>query len=146
MQLQDYKQWLLYVLAAVVLWWIIHLIRKWRAARQAARRRAASRFRQTSRHPPPMPPRTPDPAPLAPQAPPLPPRRVAPVPARAGAAVGQSARRTGPRGLRPEQFPCCPFDKQRNLPGRPQVIFWDSGAECYQCARGHRFRKNGKFL
>ena len=36
--------------------------------------------------------------------------------------------------------------KQRNLPGMPQVIFWDSGEECYRCARGHRFRKNGKFL
>ena len=52
----------------------------------------------------------------------------------------------GPRGLRPDQVPCCPYDKQRTLPGMPQVIFWDSGEECYRCARGHRFRKNGKFL
>lgn len=50
----------------------------------------------------------------------------------------------GPRGLKPSQFPCCPFDKQRNVPGGRQVIFWDEQAHCYYCSRGHRFRSNGK--
>lgn len=52
----------------------------------------------------------------------------------------------GPRGVKPTQFPCCPFDKQRNVPGERQVIFWDSGASCYRCSRGHRFKSNGKLL
>lgn len=52
----------------------------------------------------------------------------------------------GPRGIKPSQFPCCPFDKQRNVPGERQVIFWDSGANCYCCSRGHQFKSNGKLL
>ena len=151
MQLPDVQQWLLYMLAALAVWWVVSRIRKRRAAKRAAQHRAAARPRQSTqrqparRQPPPLPRRTPDPAPLASQARPLPPRS-APVPARAGADAGLAARRCGPRGLRPDKFPCCPYDKQRNLPGMPQVIFWDSGGECYRCARGHRFRKNGKFL
>ena len=54
--------------------------------------------------------------------------------------------RNGPRGIKPSQFPCCPFDKLRNVPGERQVIFWDSGANCYRCFRGHRFKVNGKLL
>lgn len=52
----------------------------------------------------------------------------------------------GPRGIKPTQFPCCPYDKQRNMPGAHQVIFWDSGANCYRCSRGHQFKSNGKIL
>ena len=52
----------------------------------------------------------------------------------------------GPRGIKPSQFPCCPFDKQRNVPGERQVIFWDSGASRYRCSRGHQFKSNGKPL
>ena len=52
----------------------------------------------------------------------------------------------GPRGIKPTQFPCCPYDKLRNVPGGRQVIFWDSQANCYRCSRGHRFKSNGKSL
>lgn len=69
---------------------------------------------------------------------PLPPRRIA----SQGSSVGGSAR--GPRGIRPDQFPCCPLDKQRNVTGGPQLIFWDGSANCYRCSRGHQFRINGK--
>lgn len=48
--------------------------------------------------------------------------------------------------LKPSQYPCCPIDKQRNVPGERQVIFWDSGASCYRCSRGHQFKSNGKLL
>lgn len=65
----------------------------------------------------------------------LPPRRSSAV-ATAGA----------PRGVKPSQYPCCPIDKQRNVPGERQVIFWHSGENCYRCARGHRFKSNGKLL
>lgn len=66
-------------------------------------------------------------------------------------ATANATRRTaessnGPRGIKPNQFPCCPFDKQRNAPGGRQVIFWDSGENCYRCSRGHRFKSNGKLL
>lgn len=66
-------------------------------------------------------------------------------------ATANATRRTvetgnGPRGIKPNQFPCCPFDKQRNVPGERQVIFWDSGENCYHCSRGHRFKSNGKLL
>lgn len=76
---------------------------------------------------------------------PLPPRRFT------TSAMTNAARRTvgpgyGPRGVKPNQFPCCPFDKQRNVPGQRQVIFWDSGAGCYRCSRGHQFKYNGKLL
>ena len=53
---------------------------------------------------------------------------------------------SGPKGLKPEQFPCCPYCKQRNHTGVEQLIFWDSGAECYRCSRGHRFKKNGRIF
>lgn len=52
----------------------------------------------------------------------------------------------GPRGIKPTQFPCCPYDKQRNVPGGRQMIFWDSGANCYRCSRGHQFKRNGKIF
>lgn len=66
-------------------------------------------------------------------------------------ATANAIRRTaetsfGPRGIKPEQFPCCPYDKQRNVPGNRQVIFWDSEANCYRCSRGHQFKSNGKLL
>lgn len=75
----------------------------------------------------------------------LPPRRSSAL------ATANENRRTvetgyGPRGIKPSQFPCCPYDKQRNVPGEWQVIFWDSGANCYHCSRGHRFKSNGKLL
>ena len=75
----------------------------------------------------------------------LPPRRSS-----ASAIVNANRRsaeiNNGPRGIKPTQFPCCPFDKQRNVPGEPQAIFWDSGENCYRCSRGHRFKSNGKLL
>lgn len=71
-------------------------------------------------------------------APALPPRRPEPRTATAGA--------LGPRGVRPDQFPCCPYDKQRNVVGAPQLIFWDGTSNCYRCSRGHRFKSNGKIL
>ena len=52
----------------------------------------------------------------------------------------------GPRGLRPSQFPCCPFCKRRNVLGSRQEIFWDSKAGNYCCSRGHKFKSNGKPL
>lgn len=75
----------------------------------------------------------------------LPPRRSS-VPANAGAARRTAGAGYGPRGVTPAHFPCCPFDKQRNIPGQRQVIFWDSGENCYRCSRGHRFKSNGKLL
>ena len=76
---------------------------------------------------------------------PLPPRRSS---ASATANVNRRIAEIGygPRGVKPYQFPCCPFDKQRNAPGERQVIFWDSGANCYRCSRGHQFKSNGKLL
>lgn len=75
----------------------------------------------------------------------LPPRRSS------ASATSDATQRTieitnGPRGIKPTQFPCCPFDKQRNVFGGQQVIFWDSGASCYRCSRGHQFKSNGKLL
>ena len=75
----------------------------------------------------------------------LPPRRSS------ASTTANAIRRTveasnGPRGIKPTQFPCCPFDKQRNVPGEQQVIFWDNGANCYRCSRGHQFKSNGKLL
>lgn len=71
-------------------------------------------------------------------APALPPRRPEPRTATAGA--------LGPRGVRPDQFPCCPYDKQRNVVGAPQIIFWDRTSDCYRCSRGHQFKRNGKIF
>ena len=73
---------------------------------------------------------------------PLPSRRPSPL---VTANVPQRVAGTGPRGLTPSQFPCCPYDKQRNMPSK-QVIYWDSGASCYCCSRGHKFKINGKPL
>lgn len=75
----------------------------------------------------------------------LPPRRSS------ASAVANAARRTagvgyGPRGIKSTQFPCCPIDKLRNIPGEGQVIFWNSGENCYHCSRGHLFKNNGKLL
>lgn len=75
----------------------------------------------------------------------LPPRRSSAL-ATANATRRTSETSNGPRGIKPNQFPCCPFDKQRNVPGERQVIFWDSGENCYRCSRGHRFKSNGKLL
>lgn len=50
----------------------------------------------------------------------------------------------GPRGIRPDQFPCCPIDRARNLPGQPQKIFWNETAGCYRCPNGHRIAHNGR--
>ena len=107
--------------------------------------------------PPPLPPRVntnaPTPTVSYPQARtnntftprPLPPRRSS-----ASVSSGTTQRiednGCGPRGIKPSQFPCCPFDKQRNVPGERQVIFWNSGTNCYRCSRGHVFKINGKLL
>ena len=50
----------------------------------------------------------------------------------------------GPRGIRPDQFPCCPIDRARNLPGQPQKIFWNETAGCYRCPNGHQIAPNGR--
>ena len=73
----------------------------------------------------------------------LPPRRS---PVSAAAKTNRRAVETsyGPRGIKPSQFPCCPFDKQRNIPGEQQLIFWDSNVSYYRCSRGHQFKSNGK--
>lgn len=67
-------------------------------------------------------------------------------PAQAGPAVRRAlpAAGGGPRGLRPDQFPCCPIDRARNLPGQPQKIFWNEAAGCYRCPNGHRIAPNGR--
>lgn len=113
--------------------------------------------RRTVRRPPPLPPRdhrnTAPPPVARPQtgtrgaAPtrPLPPRRVS-ASATVNAAANTVRAGSGPRGLQPHQFPCCPMDKSRNVPGMQQLIFWDSGKNCYRCSRGHRFRSNGRPL
>lgn len=75
----------------------------------------------------------------------LPPRRSS-ASATANATTRTSETGNGPRGIKPVKFPCCPFDKQRNVYGEQQVIFWDSEENCYRCSRGHRFKSNGKLL
>lgn len=50
----------------------------------------------------------------------------------------------GPRGLSPYKFPCCPIDRQRNVEGEPQRIFWDSTQQCYRCSKNHSFKLNGR--
>lgn len=72
--------------------------------------------------------------------PPLPSRRTAPeAPARPqGIAPGP-----GPRGIRANQFPCCPKCHQRNG-GGVQKIFWNSRENLYHCSRGHKFYQNGR--
>lgn len=73
-----------------------------------------------------------------------------PLPQGRGSPSRPAARRTlpvvgaGPRGIRPDQFPCCPIDRARNLPGQPQKIFWNDGAGCYRCPNGHRIAPNGR--
>ena len=115
---------------------------------------------KTKRQPPPLPPKgrsacqteqvdqTPDGTVEQPIFQPLPPRRrtslqataVPVLPGRRRALVAN----IGPRGVLPTQFPCCPYDKQRNVDGAPQLIFWDSEGDCYRCSRGHRFKRNGR--
>ena len=56
---------------------------------------------------------------------------------------GMKTETKGPRGIKAYQFPCCPYDKQRNVVGKPQVIFWIPQKNCYRCSRGHEFRING---
>lgn len=113
------------------------------------------RSRHTQSNRPPLPPRVnvniPSPPVGRPQANnfgttrPLPPRRSS-ASATANAMQGTVRLGYGPRGIKPTQFPCCPYDKQRNVPGGRQVIFWDSGANCYRCSRGHQFKSNGMLL
>lgn len=74
---------------------------------------------------------------------PLPPRRISD---HAGVSGNQRGTGYGPRGIKPSQFPCCPFDKQRNTPGGRQIIFWDNAANCYRCSHGHRFKANGRLF
>ena len=74
------------------------------------------------------------------------PARQSSVSATAGAKRRIDEANCGPRGIKPTQFPCCPYDKQRNVPGGEQVIFWDNELNCYCCSRGHRFKSNGKIL
>ena len=95
-----------------------------------------------------------------PPPPQLPPRRNTPTasqslneasPSRSSSAsaIAEASKRgldSGPRGILPNQFPCCPFCKQRNTFGTQQKIFWDSDEEVYHCSREHRFQKNGKPL
>ena len=52
--------------------------------------------------------------------------------------------RPGPGGIRPEQFPCCPIDRQRNRKGCGQKIYWDRINDCYVCSYGHHFSRNGR--
>lgn len=106
--------------------------------------------KSTTKNPPPLPPRTHMNAPSSSVSQisqrtnmsritvALPPRRIA--------SQGLSESVRGPRGIRPDQFPCCPLDKQRNVVGGPQLIFWDSNENCYRCSRGHKFRSNGRPL
>lgn len=52
----------------------------------------------------------------------------------------------GPRGIYPNQFPSCPIDRQRNMYGQPQKIFWYEHENCYRCSNGHRFGSNGSII
>lgn len=52
MQLPDVQQWLLYMLAALAVWWVVSRIRKRRAAKRAAQRRAAAHPRQSTQRQP----------------------------------------------------------------------------------------------
>ncbi len=58
----------------------------------------------------------------------------------------QNIANLGPRGVHPNQFPCCPIDKQRNEPGCNQKIFWIPKENCYCCSNGHKFGSNGKLI
>ena len=72
-------------------------------------------------------------------------RKISPaLPPRRNVSRSAFSRNSGPHGLTPTEFPCCPLDKQRNLPGKPQYIFWDEINQCYYCSRGHRIKSNGK--
>ncbi len=82
--------------------------------------------------------------PEKPAAPPLPPRRRNTTINTAN--TRSSSANLGPRGLRPSQFPCCPFCKRRNVLGSKQEIFWDSKAGNYYCSKRHKFKSNGKPL
>ncbi len=68
-----------------------------------------------------------------------------PLPKRSGTPYGRAGAR-GPRGIYPSQFPICPIDRQKNLSGQPQKIFWHDGENCYYCSNGHRFRSNGSII
>ncbi len=43
-------------------------------------------------------------------------------------------------------FPHCPKCWSKNRKGETQTVFWRSDAKCFQCIRGHRFRKNGTII
>lgn len=70
-----------------------------------------------------------------------------PLPRRRNAAIAspRAAGNTGPRGLRPSQFPCCPICRQRNNDA-VQKIYWDRGKNRYYCTRNHQFAQNGKII
>ena len=87
--------------------------------------------------------------------PPLPPRASSPVRAKRTVAKGLPRRpvdispslisaNAGPNGVTPMDFPCCPYDRQRNKPGMSQLIRWDRNNQCYVCSKGHKFKSNGK--
>jgi hypothetical protein len=87
--------------------------------------------------------------------PPLPPRASSPVRAKRTVAKGLPRRpvdispslisaNAGPNGVTPIDFPCCPYDRQRNKPGMSQLIKWDRNNQCYVCSKGHKFKSNGK--
>lgn len=87
--------------------------------------------------------------------PPLPPRASSPVRATRTVAKGLPRRpvdispslisaNAGPNGVTPMDFPCCPYDRQRNKPGMSQLIRWDRNNQCYVCSKGHKFKSNGK--
>ena len=86
----------------------------------SARSKRKKRKARIHQGPPPLPPRS-SPGPGASAT-------AAAKPPRAG--KQSRGRLTRPRGLSPLQFPCCPFDKQRNLPHAPQKIFFDSAQNC----------------
>lgn len=86
-----------------------------------------------------------DPSPFSPERRQL---RVPPLPAagrrRERAGCSRLYEKPGPGGIRPEQFPCCPIDRQRNRKGCAQKIFWDRINDCYVCSYGHHFSRNGR--
>lgn len=44
------------------------------------------------------------------------------------------------------EFPHCPKCWSNNRLGEVQAVFWLPSANCFQCRRGHRFRRNGKLI
>lgn len=99
----------LYVLGGAIILLLVSLTAGWLAKKKPKDEEVAVMRTKVQKVPPPLPVR---------RAPSLPPR----VP-----------------NARALDFPKCPVDRSRNEPGKPQVIFWDSGSNCYTCCHGHRF-------